>query len=358
MALDPLISHFLLNVGLFDDIEPKEIPINRRIVCNYREWPLITAIFSRVNKVWATGPHVHCVMLGTIHSVNLHIHDGEVRWAFEDTSRTDIVNQIQTHETRIRWVFIPLGVEWIAWKANDPTQGDHPLGHSAVLVVDTVCHTYSLFDPNNGDMQIKDERQPTKTRFLNRYDLFLVDHHKDFIPGYECVDRRQEGGDSSLQSVVDTTDENVKREFDEYIQEVPGGLCSILTLLVLVCCLRFQRGDPWIVADSIKRTFMSMGDATKEKFRVNITTWYMNIYRAKRWRGVAELMGVCNVLPHDDPCGVLSEIDGSHCTKPACPRNTLCEQHYYELVLQSLEAHDDFVCFITHDVLDLCGPFQ
>ena len=355
MPFDRLISNFLSSLGLFDENEPADVIINHRIVCNYRKWPLVTAIFSRVSGAWATNARV---TMGPIQSVILYVDDGEVRWEFEDTC-ADIVNQIQIHEAKTRWVYFPIGIQFpdLTMAPDVETNDDATPGHLTMLIVDTVRRTYSLFDPDDGDTTIKDERQPTKQRHINLYGVFWVDHNKDLIPGYWCVDQRQEGGGSSLQYIVDTTDESMKHEFDSYIQEVPGGLCAILTALVSVCCLRFQCGDPWVVADGIKRIFTAMNEADREKFRVNITTWYMDIYRAKTWRDVAELMGVCNVTRSKGPCGVLVGFDGNHCTSPPCFRNTLCKQHYHELMMQSLEHHHDIACFVTHRVLDLCGVF-
>jgi hypothetical protein len=352
MVSTVLVSRFMSIMGLFGVVNHNEVdPVNYRVMSNYKTNPVANAIYSRVSGVCATSRHVNCAILEEIQCIQLHLHNGSVQFDFQYDSRECILNRIKACDTRC--VYMPMGLKW-----QEPTNTCH---HLMLLVVDTIHHTYSVFDPNRGNMIIQSAPpHSSSTQQMNRYDMFLLNSNgrQDFLPGYRYIDQRQEEGSLSLQAVVDTTDDSQKQEYDLFIQDVPSGLCAVLSLLVLVCCFRFQSTNPWGLANSIKHVFMAMNDAEKKAFRVNLTNWYMNIYRAKSWRGVAELMCVCNVIPSGGyTCGVLLGSDGRQCTNPTCPRNVLCEKHYYRMVLQSLEHRAHFTCYITDDVLELHGNF-
>ena len=136
-------------------------------------------------------------------------------------------------------------------------------------------------------------------------------------------------------------------------------MCAIITFLVLVCCHRFQSGNPWAIADSIQRVVQAGTRKEREKFRVNMTSWYMHIHHAKLWKDVAKLLGLGGARHRADPvvCGVLDISNTTHCPNSACVGNVFCEQHFYNLALQSIVDRDHAMCFITHNVLELRGPF-
>jgi hypothetical protein len=350
-SYDHLISQFLVvTAGFFDPVVVDPIhPQNRQIVRNYRSRPLVNAIFSRVNGLWATGPGVHCVACHEIPDVWLYMKDGEVSIDIQSPAIWKrLFAQIeQFKRTNIRWVYIVIGISWL-----ETTMSTDVASHLGMLVVDTVAETYSYFDPGLGITNIVDTLQPTSHRIINFYDVFCRNRSIHFIPGYKCLDQRQE--DASLQSVVDTTTQ-IKQEDPDAV--VPSGLCAIVTLLVLVCCRRFQSGNPWTIANSIKRIFVHTDATQQENFRINITSWYTNIYYANHWKEVARLLWLCNVPVRDQMCGVLDATNTMYCPSNACNGNTLCEQHYYDLVLQALSHQEHFPCYITHDVLKLRGQF-
>lgn len=348
MPYDQLVPPFLAVLGLLKEtvVDPSD-PVNLQIVRNYRKWPLLSCILARMDGVWADGCGVNCVTVKETHHVRVYTTDGEIRLRFSSHARKRLRQQVREYKGHVKWVYIVLGLTW------DVTPED-PASHLALMIVDTVNDTYSYFDPASGEIDLEDPLQPNKQRASNMYDIFACDDCDAFILGYKYVDRRQPG--KSLQSTVDTTDETVKLE-----TEVPSGLCAVITFLVLVCCHRFQSGNPWTIAYTIRRFFNAGTSKEQENFRANMTSWYMHIYHAKRWKDVVKLFGVCGVTAHgaDPPvCGVLDITNTTPCSNRPCVGSVLCDKHLYKLVLQSLMDRDHATCFITHDVLELRGPFR
>ena len=347
---DKLISQFLTDLGFFNPVIGIETQI-KEFVVNYRAWPTVNAILSRVHGVMARGPGVNCVVIPSIPAITISILNGETKLVFrnkQDWNR--VFAEMQTHkQNNIRWVYIVFGLSW------KETNTDTSSSHLSMFVVDNVNQTYSYFDPEEGGIRILDDLQPNKQRKINLYDIFCCNDCRHVIPDYECVDQRQSG--RSLQSVLDTTDGQVKCENPETV--IPDGLCAFITLLVLVCCLRFQSGDPWPIARSIKIAFCKLSRPNKEEFRTNFTMWVVNIYKAGNWKSIARILGLCNhPNARERICGVLDA------TSEPCPYHPvrtgyslLCEEHYYKLLLQSFSDKDQFVCYFSHNVVDINGQF-
>jgi hypothetical protein len=356
--MDPfhnLVFQYLVDIGLFKDSQDDER--NRQLYCNYRVWPLLNAIFSRVNGIWAPGPNVNCVAtVGTLPSCFVYMENGEVQIRPDSFWGDSLFEQIRGYKNaNIQFVYIAIGVVW-----NERTVTDNSSSHLGMIVVNTVDQTYSYFDPATGDFPILDELQPTKQRRVNIYDIFCCHKCKPLIPGYTCVDQRQLSV-PSLQHTMDTTDPEVKPENPDAV--VPFGLCAVITFLVMMCCFRFQSGNPWMIAECINHTFRRVSIAEKGEFRINVTAWFVSIYKANHWKTIAQLLGVCGDISRDtiiyNPrmCGVLDTSNTTYCDNAVCDGRIFCAQHYYNLVLQSLAPQEHFTCYITDNVMELNDDF-
>lgn len=191
----------------------------------------------------------------------------------------------------------------------------------------------------------------------------------DLLSGYE-PDEEVAHDDPALQSVVEDT----KRRPAQSCHYAPEGHCVSLCLLVLLCCRRFQCGDPWSVGRVLRDLYGELPSNNHREWWLHRLHWLHHRLSHRR-ASFDELEGMLGLRPPQDtqgrfdhihththghacPCRSFQHVpvsttsfgprachvflgsdDRTVCMEPACPGHAYCVAHRHALLNANPEEH-------------------
>jgi hypothetical protein len=197
-------------------------------------------------------------------------------------------------------------VTWVFVYVQFPDEG---VGHALLLMFDRYHRVQVVFDPHWGLDQ--DATYPSLASALCRRQF-----HPDYVntPATVCGWAQQA---NSIQSSVE-----VNMDIDEH------GVCGIICMLVILCCMRFNYYNPKHIADMIKNP---LGGYSLINMLI---TWYDQLIHAP----AAQVLSF--ILPHNQisdaqgvKCDVYNQKTAKMCSRRPCfratsdPEGCFCWQH-------------------------------
>ena len=323
-----IINGYLEDLGILTELSSTQRLDIKPDYGVYKTKPYVIAIHNRLSRIWSWGRGCPTT-LGDDNTIYWTVKGGRgADGALQDIAIPEHVSQqIRAMQNcKVKVAFIPLCWMWISPRRDF-------IAHSTLLVVDNHSKTYSLFDPYGGQMAVADDSSlQTNALNLNRYDL-LRDCPPLFV-GYLPFDRRQPH--PSLQTAI----ERCHIPSANVANLVSGGMCALLSTLVLVFCYRFQSHDPWDIATGIRDNFNGLNQTQKELFRINLHNWYTSLYTANSWAQLHMRVGLLNPRPKKDRrCLVYGrklQRDGSkrNCLNASTKNAAYCSFHTQMLLTE------------------------
>lgn len=310
------------------------------LVEHYRN--LAELITQRIEMVWSAGHTVgHCPRVQPINQfwVDTDCSPQQALLSqFLDLEVADNIADCEAHGQR--WLFVPLG-----WNFPD-FQGRDGGGHSTLLLVDThlrVCH---LFDPNNMTPIPVEHSDSPRGYWIHTIHEILEFRWRQhaLIPRYTFS---AHGGPTMtgtpLQVAVERPAGDRKRGEGN---TVPGGFCSSLVALVYACMRRFDNPNAWGIADDIRNIFhLTCPNRTqREGFRVQLSWWFMRVFRANTWEKLARIVGMEQPDPPMRVCGVWLHRGRQMCPQVPCGDHAYCAYHRHRLLVAPWVDNADPTC--------------
>lgn len=186
-------------------------------------------------------------------------------------------------------------------------------GHAAILLFDIKRKLQIVFDPHTGN------NVPN--------DIGIALCRRKFHQEYANVD------------AVDSMPADWRMSIQQRMQEVmhvdERGMCGILCLLVMVCCLRFGYLNPGHVATLITELMVNV----QRQIGNRLISWYEHI-RVINPDNIAQFREAVLPVSHAGRCRVYSRITTRVCSRPSC-RNAggrnLCWQHRHIILNRMAE---------------------
>lgn len=208
------------------------------------------------------------------------------------------------------WVFIAMVIP------NNST------GHGLCLLFDTRRRKQFVFDPHCAcDDRLSDNQQLTAgamTRALCQRRLH---------PDYEPV--------AMQQCLWPLRADTLQQRVEVPLHHVDRGVCGILCMLVIICCIRFNYYNPRDMADMIADELVrpiagnNAGAATIHK----IIRWYVHLMNLRAHANIP--VHLVFPSPSDHRCNTFSSWTGRVCSRTVCRQGTsanncsTCWQHRY-----------------------------
>lgn len=208
-----------------------------------------------------------------------------------------VTSCLNSNNTNIRAVWVWLNFQWV--RANG-TRG----GHAALLVFDRFRKKQIVFDPD---------------WYYDRNMLPNVLCEHQFHPRYDLIPVNQ--------STWATGDTNLQRSVQEIMHVDETGVCGILSLLVMLCCMRFDYINPFHMANILKPV---LRDPTA-LYGNKLIAWYDDLRRLPNGQLVSALYPACVNGPRQ--CSVYSKITSTLCKRKACrfgEQRCMCWQHKFQ----------------------------
>ena len=317
-TMECFINGYLEDLGILNELNVKEQSAPKPDYGMYKCNPYVNAIHNRLNSMW-NATRGCPTTLGQDITIQLNVQGGQgnkgaIRYNQVAEQITEKITAMR--ECKLRIAFIPLCWNW-------ETPSGHHIAHSTLLVVDNIRNTYNLFDPNKGIMNVIDKTMPKNKLSLNRHELLMLT--TSLIPGYKIErDIRQEG--RSLQTSIEHYNPPIPHV--NVTRLVPGGMCALLTTLVLVFCYRFQCYTPWKIAEGIRDNFNGLDNKRKEMFHLNLYNWYTSLYTAKSWVEMEKRVGLFQPRVRENRiCSVLVRNRNTPCLNRPHDRYAYCPFH-------------------------------
>jgi hypothetical protein len=230
----------------------------------------------RINRMWHNGlmsagttevQYVRCASIPNVIRVKLQAKNGMAVLTDESIDSFHLLMPA-LHAFKfnaVRWVFVPLAVYW---DPSIPTEtpSDHVL---CLLVVDNFDMTYDTFDAISGVrlIHIRDIYQPNHTLVIPLHTALQCKNCKSLFVDY---------------SPISTANHSYMRTLGITFQS--QGVA--LLFLTMACCLRYQCGHPWNVADAILSNAISTGIP---KCLIN---WLFCLLECASWKEVSIVVGI------------------------------------------------------------------
>ena len=273
-------------------------------------WRMVCSLMFRLSHFWTTSGGQRVVLLSDVIYLNMNPGANRMR------SR----NNTWLSELR-RWESQPEVETVLVFTIVSPPPGPNNDPHATVLVFDLPTRTRTLYDPN-GNVADKCGDPESLCCFATALPPALLAGytgacHGALYPGLELMMGFRSGEGSVAGGAVD------------------NGLCTSVTTLVAVCCLRLQYPSPFNVDLGLCRQFKwHVPGPQREVFRRNLVRWSKKLMQKGTWEDIEERLGLRDPIDEvDRRCLVYTKRTKQPCQRRACDRHGLCWQHRHALLL-------------------------
>ena len=354
--LDDRFIDFCRQLGLFEPFTvPERRTLDLRSVHTYARDLLFVAVYQRITGLWNLGSHnaIFCPSIELEWTIKRHADllggDGkrlrrgeELRTMVRRMWRYEVLPAV-ARSGGLRWIIVPF-----SWYWTDPQRREED-SHATLLIFDRAEQTYRLYDPNNGLVAMYLVQRPNHPQreyvWRGRRQTLLQQLPRPLLDDFRFVPVVARGGVPSLQEVIErSVAERPKTAVSTRCvhRRVGDGLCSMLTMLILNFCLRYQIPDVWRVSNAAGealtrhwRTLVDRLDA-REHFRMRLGLWFQQFFtRMNTWVKIEQSVGLLPPRGTLPSCGVYDAVRRTHCTSTPCAGHAYCETHRHDLLIGS-----------------------
>lgn len=225
-----------------------------------------------------------------------------------------------------RWYYVLAQWQW--------TCPEGEAGHATLFVFDLFEHTYTMWDPGDGRVDISSPDRPGHTLVLDRYALChaaATECHAPLAPGYRYIGLTAHPvGAPCLQGAMELPHFPSAKDrhlFDTLLP--PRGLCLTACLWVLACCLRFAFGRPFWFGRLLRERLEDWTSPQTTACVIRLLWWHRRLYsQGNTWPNLERALGLRPLTERPGhACGVYDEGSGRFCAARPCDGHVFCADH-------------------------------